>query len=98
MRLEEIRVQRAPFAERRPGLRVPLERAQHEAAAVAHVGLLRGERRRALDMGEGGCRVAGAQGHDGEEMPRARSFGVAREEFAARRLRLLEPAGRLLGM
>ncbi len=98
MRLEEIGIEPDGLAEGRFGLLVAAQRAQREPEAVADVGFFRRERRCALDVGERGRRVAHAQRHDAEEVPGGGMLVVERKERAARRLRLLEPTLRLLGV
>ncbi len=97
MGFEEIRIADNGLAECGFGVPVAAERAQHETEAVADIGLLRRECRRAFDVRERSFGVAAAQGDDAEKVPGAGVRLVAREQRTAGRLRLLKPALRLFG-
>src|SRR5262249_43635839 len=98
MGFDEIRVALDRGAKCRLRLLVAPQRAQREAEAVADVGLFRRERRRALDMGEGGRRIARTEGDDAAQMPGGAMPLSERKQRPAGRFCLFQPALRLLGM
>jgi hypothetical protein len=96
--LQECRVERDRFAKRRLGISPTTEHAEHEAVAVAAIGPVRSERYGALDKGEGGGRIAGAQRDEAAQMPGAEMGVVAGDDLPAGRLGILRASRRLLGI